>query len=334
MRHPISLVTGGAGFIGSHVVDHLLAMGHTVIVFDDLSGGTKRNVAKQAVFIKGSITNSKLLEKLFTTYTFDYVYHLAAFAAEGLSHFIRRFTYENNVIGSVNLINLAIKHKVKHFVFTSSIAVYGNNKPPMRETMTPSPVDPYGIAKYSIELDLQAAERLFGLSFTIFRPHNVYGERQNYADPYRNVIGIFINSLLANKPMPIFGDGKQKRAFSYIGDVAPHIAQSINIPQAKNQIINIGEDTPSSVLELSKIVASAFGVRPQRIFLPHRDEVVYAYSDHLKAKRIFRIKKTIAIYDGIANMAAWAKKRGPQKPKKLYTVEVADKLPEFWGKLT
>jgi len=161
-----SLVTGGAGFIGSHVARHCLALGHEVVVLDDLSGGFRDQVPEGAIFVEGSVTNHELVQRLFDQYQFDYVYHVAAYAAEGLSHFIRRFNYTNNLIGSVNLINEAVKHEVKCFVFTSSIAVYGVNQLPMTEDLTPQPEDPYGIAKYAVELDLHAAYEMFGLSTT------------------------------------------------------------------------------------------------------------------------------------------------------------------------
>src|SRR5690606_24729495 len=143
------------------------------------------------------------------------------YAAEGLSHFIRRFNYTNNLIGSVNLINEAIKHDIKCFVFTSSIAVYVVAEPPMVETMVPQPEDPYGVSKYSVEQDLKIAHEMFGLNYIVFRPHNVYGEHQNIGDRYRNVIGIFMNQIMQGKPLTVFGDGQQTRAFSYIDDVAP-----------------------------------------------------------------------------------------------------------------
>lgn len=191
----VCLVTGGAGFIGSHLTDELIKLGNKVIVLDNLSGGFIRNLNPKATFIKGSINNQKLINSIFAKYKFDYVFHLAAYAAEGLSPFIRHFNYQNNLIGSINLINASIKHHIKKFIFTSSIAVYGTNQTPMVETLTPEPEDPYGISKYAIELDLKAANKLFGLNYTIFRPHNVYGERQNHGDPYRNVLGIFINNI-------------------------------------------------------------------------------------------------------------------------------------------
>ncbi|HEY7574670.1 MAG TPA: NAD-dependent epimerase/dehydratase family protein, partial [Thermoanaerobaculia bacterium] len=238
-----SLVTGGAGFIGSHVARHCVGLGHEVTVLDDLSGGFADQVPEGARFVEGSIVDHALLARLFEEGKFDHVYHLAAYAAEGLSHFIRRFNYTNNVVGSVNLINESVRHEVKCFVFTSSIAVYGAAQLPMREEMTPQPEDPYGIAKYAVELDLRAAHEMFGLDSIVFRPHNVYGENQNIGDRYRNVIGIFMNQILQNRPMTIFGGGEQTRAFSHIDDVAPQIARSVDVPEARGSVINIGADT-------------------------------------------------------------------------------------------
>jgi UDP-glucose 4-epimerase len=137
------------------------------------------------------------------------IYHLAAYAAEGLSHFIKRFNYLNNAVGSVNMIDAAVNYKVKCFVFTSSIAVYGANQVPMTEDLMPVPEDPYGIAKLSIERDLQTTHEMFGLNYIIFRPHNVYGERQNLGDRYRNVIGIFMNKIMRGESLTVFGNGEQ-----------------------------------------------------------------------------------------------------------------------------
>ena len=231
-----SLVTGGAGFIGAHVSRSLLETGKKVIVLDDLSGGFEENVPDGATFIKGSIVDHELLEKIFNDYDIEYVYHLAAYAAEGLSHFIKRFNYTNNLTGSVNLINEAVKHKVKCFVFTSSIATYGALPPPMREDMTPQPEDPYGIAKLAVEMDLKVSHEMFGLDYVIFRPHNVYGEYQNLGDRYRNVVGIFMNQLMQGNPLTIFGDGSQTRAFTYVGDIAPIIANCVDHKECYGEI--------------------------------------------------------------------------------------------------
>lgn len=329
----VSLVTGGAGFIGSHLVDYLLSLGQRVVVLDDLSGGYERNINPHSIFVKGSVNNDALLSSIFDKYQFNYVYHLAAYAAEGLSHFIRRFNYENNVVGSMNMINHAVKYKVEHFVFTSSIAVYGANQVPMTESLTPKPEDPYGIAKYAVELDLAAAYEMFGLQYTIFRPHNVYGERQNHGDPYRNVLGIFINNTMQGKAMTIFGDGEQTRAFTYIKDLIPAIAECVKNDAAKNEIFNIGADKPYTVLALAKIIAKHMGVEPAITFLPARKEAMHAYSDHTKATRVFDLKPSTDLETGISKMVTWAKTIGPLEPRKFGNIEVSENLPPSWRAL-
>lgn len=328
-----SLVTGGAGFIGAHVTNKLLDMGHNVIVLDDLSGGFKENVNIKASFTEGSINNVHLIEDIFNKNKIDYVFHLAAYAAEGLSHFIRRFNYENNLIGSINLINESIKSNIKCFVFTSSIAVYGAGLPPMSEDTFPVPEDPYGIAKYAIELDLRTAHEMFGLNYIIFRPHNVYGEYQNIGDRYRNVIGIFINQLMKGEKLTVFGDGMQKRAFSYIKDVAPYISDSINNVNAYNQVFNIGADKNYTIKELAETIMEVMETKSELRFLPARNEVVNAYSDHSKAKQIFNIKENsyTSLKEGIAKMASWAKVVGSRESSKFKNIEIFEKLPNIWS---
>lgn len=325
------LVTGGAGFIGSHVAEGLINTGYNVIVLDDLSGGFENNVPKGAIFIKGSVNDKEFIDKIFAKYKFSYVYHLAAYAAEGLSHFIRKFNYENNLIGSINLINASIRNEVKCFVFTSSIAVYGKNQLPMSEDMTPQPEDPYGISKYTVELDLKAAHEMFGLNYIIFRPHNVYGERQNIGDRYRNVIGIFINNILQGKKMPIFGDGEQKRAFSHISDVAPVLVESITRPELYLQTFNIGADVPYTVNYLSKCVSDAMKVSLQIEHFPGRNEVKFAYADHSKIKKFFpNYNPKVTLEDGVKRMVDWANISGAQKSKNFDNIEIMKKLPPSW----
>jgi UDP-glucose 4-epimerase len=326
-----SLITGGAGFIGSHVVKHCLDMGHKVVVLDDLSGGFEDHIPEGAIFVEGSITDVALVQGLFATHRFDYVYHLAAYAAEGLSHFIRNFNYNNNLIGSINLINESVKHKVKCFVFTSSIAVYGKGQLPMTEEMTPIPEDPYGVSKYAVELDLRSAHEMFGLDYVVFRPHNVYGENQNIGDKYRNVIGIFMNQIMQGKKLTIFGDGTQTRAFSYIDDVAIPIARCVDIPAARNSVFNIGADKPYTVNELATVVCNEFGVEPDITYLAARNEVLHAYSDHSKAHQVFGDPTGITLQEGICRMAAWAKRVGARQGKEFDNIEITEKLPEGWG---
>ncbi|MCE5257584.1 MAG: NAD-dependent epimerase/dehydratase family protein [Chloroflexi bacterium] len=325
-----SLVTGGAGFIGSHLARHCLALGQEVVVLDDLSGGFRDQVPAGAHFVNGSVADPALVTKLFDDYAFDYVYHLAAYAAEGLSHFIRRFNYTNNLVGSINLINESVKHQVQCFVFTSSIAVYGAGQLPMDEEMLPRPEDPYGISKYAVELDLQAAHTMFGLNYVIFRPHNVYGEHQNIGDRYRNVIGIFMNQIMQGQSLTVFGDGTQTRAFSYIDDVAPYIARSVFVEQAYNEVFNIGADTPYSVNYLAEVVCRAFGVEPQINHLPARNEVLHAYSNHDKARRVLGTGSATALEDGIFRMADWAKSVGARSSQRFQNIEIRKNMPASW----
>ncbi len=325
-----SLVTGGAGFIGAHLTNELIKLGHKVIVLDDLSGGFEENVNNEACFIQGSINDHQLLSEIFTEHKFNYVYHIAAYAAEGLSHFIKRFNYTNNLIGSVNLINESIKHKVQCFVFTSSIAVYGALKPPMREDMVPVPEDPYGIAKLAVEQDLKVSHEMFGLNYVIFRPHNVYGEYQNLGDRYRNVVGIFMNQLMQNKPLTVFGDGNQTRAFSYIGDIAPYIADSVNIKEAYNQIFNVGADENFTVNELAQTIMASIGIKGEIRHVEARNEVVHAFADHDKFKKVFKPSHHTSLQQGLQNMADWAKKTGIKKSSRFSNIEILEKLPKIW----
>jgi len=325
------LVTGAAGFIGSHVADHLIKMGYNVVALDDLSGGFIKNVNPDAKFIEGNILDSSLVKNIFKKYEFTYVFHLAAYAAEGLSHFIKKFNYENNLIGSVNLINSSVNTNVKCFIFTSSIAVYGANQLPMVEDTTPLPEDPYGIAKYSVEMDLKESKEMFDMDYIIFRPHNVYGERQNIGDKYRNVIGIFMNQILQGKSLTIFGDGEQTRAFSYIDDVAPIIAQSIKKPECLNEIFNIGADTPYSVNYLANVISKALKVECRINYLEPRKEVVHAYSSHEKVKIIFdELIKGISLKEGVEKMVRWVKENGPKKSKIFNNIEVYKNMPSSW----
>lgn len=324
------LVTGGAGFIGSHVVDELIKLNNEVFVIDDLSGGFIENINPKAIFIKGDITDKRLIDDFFEKNKPEIVYHLAAYAAEGLSPYILNFNYNNNLIGSINLINASIRNNVETFVFTSSIAVYGTNQLPMKEETIPLPEDPYGIAKYAVELQLIDAQKRFGLNYIIFRPHNVYGEKQNLGDKYRNVLGIFMNQIMLNKPITIFGDGEQTRAFTYIGDVAPIIAKSPFVPKAINQIFNIGADKAYTVNTLKDVIIQIMKKEHNVKYLPAREEVTHAYSSHKKVKEIFNYTPLFSLEEGIKKMAEWALKKGPMNPTKSPDIEIYKNFPKAW----
>ena len=324
------LVTGGAGFIGSHVADALLARGHDVTVLDDLSGGFRENIPAAAGFVQGSVVDHALVDRLFADYRFDHVYHLAAYAAEGLSHFIKRFNYTNNVIGSVNLLNASINRGVQTFVFASSIAVYGSTSPPMTEADVPAPEDSYGIAKYAVEMELRASKDLFGLNYVTFRPHNVFGPRQNIGDRYRNVVGIFMNQILHGQPMTVFGDGMQTRAFSYIDDVAPMMAEAIDRPESWNNTFNVGADQPYSLLQLAHAVAAAMGVAPRIQHLDARHEVQHAHSSHAKVRQMFGARPQTPLAVGLDRMAAWVRAHGARTSGPFGAIEITKSLPAAW----
>ena len=326
-----SLVTGGAGFIGAHVTRELLERGDEIVVLDDLSGGFEDNLPQGVKFVRGSICDAPLVDRMFAEEKFDNVYHLAAYAAEGLSHFIKRFNYNNNLIGSVNLINASVNHDVKCFVFTSSIAVYGANQLPMSEEMIPQPEDSYGIAKYAVEQELKASHEMFGLNYVIFRPHNVYGEYQNIGDKYRNVIGIFMNQIMQGQSLTVFGDGTQSRAFSYVKEISGVIAQASENKDAWGQVFNVGADTPYSVNELATEVGNVFGVKAKINYLEARNEVLHAYSTHEKVRKYFPGTKQYSLREGLEIMGAWAKEHGPRASQDFGEIEIERNLPPSWA---
>jgi len=200
----------------------------------------------------------------------------------------------------------------------------------MTEETPPHPEDPYGIAKQAVEQELRVCKEMFGLDYVIFRPHNVYGERQNIGDKYRNVVGIFMNQILQGKPMTVFGDGSQTRAFSYIGDVAPIIAEAVDVPEAYNQVFNIGADQPYSVNELAKCVAQAMGIEPAIIHLPPRNEVAEAYSSHEKVRRVFGDRPPYSLEEGLSRMASWVKGHGARQSREFEGIEVTKNFPKAW----
>lgn len=323
------LITGGAGFIGSHVARHCIDLGMDVVVMDDMSGGFDDNLPEECEFYAWTVTNDDLVDSIFNQHSFDYVFHLAADARENLSHFAARHCYMNNLIGSVNIINACINHNVKCLVFTSSIAVMANGEAPYEEGDPFQALDPYGISKSAVEIHLHKVLHMFGLNHIIFRPFNVYGPGQNIGDKYRNVIGIFMNQVMQGQPMTIFGDGEQKRAFSYIDDVAPHIAKSVLRPELYNSTFFIGGAQPYSVNELAYIVAAEFGVLPDIKYLQERHEAKTAYANVDKARSAFG-PATFSLNEGVKKMAEWARKVGPRKSQEFQKIEIRKNLPEGW----
>lgn len=281
------LVTGGAGFLGSHISEHLLRAGHRVIVIDSLEGGTEDNVPEGARFIKMDICDEAAVNRLFGHISFQTIVHCAAFASENLSHWCRLHTYRSIVMGSATLVNAAVNQGTELFVEMSSIAVYGNQIPPFKESTRLCPQDPYGAAKLAAEYDLQAAQHQFGLNGIIFRPHNLIGRRQSLADVTRNVASIFIRQALSGQALTIYGDGSQTRSWSPVSSVARVIAASVDRPETWNRSYNIGGEKVITVLELAAMVSNVCGVSLNIELLPERKEAKHAFSDHGRLKDFF-----------------------------------------------
>lgn len=312
------LITGVAGLLGSRLADWLIQNDKaTVYGIDDLSGGYIQNINPKVIFYNYNLTsNTKRLEEIFNQHKFDYVFHFAAYAAEGLSPFIRQYNYENNLIATTKLINLAIKHNTKRFVFTSTMAVYGNGQVPFHESHQQSPIDPYGIAKYACEMDLKVAGEQHGLDWCIFRPHNVYGINQNIWDKYRNVLGIWMYQYLNNMPLTIYGDGKQTRAFSYVDDCVPYFWLGAIDERASKQIFNIGGDDHISINDACDLLIDIIG-SGAKVHLEQRHEVKNAWVTHEKIKNTLGYKQTTSFRDGLSLMWDWAKKQ-PMRDRKLW----------------
>ena len=316
----------------------------TVVGIDDLSGGFESNVGTHVKFYNRDCTNPTI-EAVFEKHRPDVVYHFAAYAAECLSPFIRRFNYRNNVEATANIINMCIKYKVKRLVFSSSMAVYGHGEPPFRESDVPSPVDPYGVAKFACEQDIRIAGEQHGLDWCILRPHNVYGAKQNIWDPYRNVIGIFMYKVLVADPITVFGDGQQKRAFSYIDDCLEPIWIAGGSPECSKQIINLGGTEDSTILEAATAIVEVAnelndeGVwqeyllwtrTPQVIHLPPRHEVRNAYSTHQKSEELLGFEHKTILREGVRKMWEWVLQQPPRERQVWLDYEIDEGMYPYW----
>lgn len=316
------LVTGAAGFMGSHLVDALLRDGHQVYGVDDMSGGFWRNVNPKSHFKELDLRRKGAAEEHINEVKPEILFHLAADATEGRSQFTPLTCTERNLMAYLHTLVPAIRNGLRKVVLTSSMSVYGAQTPPFDEAMPTDPEDVYGVSKTAMEQVTHILAKVHGFAFTIIRPHNVYGPRQNIADPYRNVIGIFINSLLNDKNFYIYGDGEQRRAFTYIDDFTPYMARAGFDPRTDGEIINIGPCDEVSINHLAEVVLELFydgqnipdRLRPQ--YLPPRPmEVRDAYCTDEKAHRLLGYHTTVDLNDGVRRMIEWAKELGPQKPR-------------------
>lgn len=324
------LITGVAGLLGSRMARWLLINQpeYSIIGIDNLSGGYLENVPEGVAFYKADLSKDNLAH-VFEIYNIEYVYHFAAYAAEGLSPFIRQYNYTNNLVATANVINKCIEFGVTRLIFTSSMAVYGNGNPPFDENDLQSPIDPYGVAKYACEMDIQIAGNQHGLDWCIIRPHNVYGDNQNIWDRYRNVLGIWMFQKLNDKPFTIFGDGKQQRAFSYMDDCLLPLWVAATSEQSSKQIINLGGTKETSIHEAAEILSKIVGGAEIQ-FLEPRHEVKHAFPTYQKSVDILGYKDITTLENGLHTMWEWAK-RQPKRPRQEWiSYELEKGIYQFW----
>ena len=326
------LVTGAAGFMGSHLVDYLINKGHAVLGVDDMSGGYWRNVNPKSTFVQLDLRDTAQTEKVIAELKPEYIYHLAADATEGRSQFLPRECSERNYFAFLNLIVPAISHGLKKIVVASSMSVYGDQEPPFHEGMPTKPVDIYGISKAAMEKATEVLSKVYGFYYTIVRPHNVYGPRQNIADPYRNVVGIFMNRIMRKEPLYVYGDGEQKRAFTYIDDNIPYFAETLFRSETNGEVLNLGPIEEETINELARLVQKEFGVKSELVYLPDRPlEVKYAYCTYDKAVSLLGYMTSTSLEEGIHKMAEWAKSLGPQAWKYRDSLELdSPDMPRTW----
>ena len=332
MNKKYILITGVAGLIGSQMAKWLLnnKEGYGIIGIDSLFGGYVENIPAEVEFYQRDLSKDSITD-IFDKHNVEYVYHFAAYAAEGLSPFMRKFNYQNNVVSTVNIINECIMHDVKRLIYTSSMSVYGHGDKVNRfdEKDTPCPIDPYGISKYACEMDIRVAGEQHGLDWCIIRPHNVYGENQNIWDKYRNVLGIWMKKILDNEPMLVYGDGKQTRAFSYIEDILLCLWEAAISSKASKEIINLGGIEPISLNKACELLSEITGYN-NVLHAEGRHEVKHAVPTFQKSIDILGFEYKTNLEVGLRKMWEWAKTQ-PKRPQyKWDNYEITKGLYGYW----
>lgn len=328
------LITGVAGLLGSRMADWIVENKpeYTVIGIDNLFGGYIENVNEQVKFFKRELSSCNL-DDIFSENDIEYVFHFAAYAAEGLSPFMRKFNWSNNVMSTANIINACIKYKVKRLIYTSSMSVYGPGIEGKRftEDLQPNPQDPYAISKYACEMDIASAGKTHDLDWCIIRPHNVYGVKQNIWDKYRNVLGIWMHQKLNNKHLTIYGDGKQTRAFSYIDDCLEPMWNAAVLESASKEIVNLGGTISFSINDAMEIMQKVIGETPVD-YLEARYEIKHAVPSFEKSIELLGYKETTDLENGLREMWEWANTQPNRRQYIWENYEITDKLYSYWKK--
>ena len=326
-------ITGVAGFLGSNLAKRMIDLGHEVSGNDNLIGGAKSNLPEKIKFFE---TDCNDLEKMSDiTKGNEIIYHCAATAHEGLSVFSPNIITKNIFQASVSTITAAIQNKVRRFIYCSSMARYGSQDYPFTEDMETKPEDPYGVAKVAGENILKLLADLNGMEWNIAVPHNIVGPNQKYDDPFRNVLSIFINRNLQNKPAIIYGDGKQKRCFSYIDDTIYCLEKMALDKNINKEIINIGPDEEDvTISELAEMVANEIGFNGKPLHLSDRPkEVRFATCSANKSRKLLNYKTKTSLKEAIKKTTEFIKKNGTKPFKYYLPVEIInDKTPEAWVK--
>lgn len=326
------LITGIAGFMGSHIADSMLSEGHDVIGIDNLIGGYESNIPKSSKFVKEDLRNLSSITPYFKN--IDVVIHSACTAYEGLSVFSPSLVSENTYQITANILSASVNLKVKKFIYLSSMARYGSQPIlPFTEDMTPAPQDPYGIAKYASELLIKNLCELNGIEYSILVPHNIIGPRQKYNDPFRNVASIMINRMLQNKQPIIYGSGNQKRCFSFMKDVVEPIKSTIYTQIANGEVINIGPDKEFvTINELAAKIASIMSFNLDPIFVAARpQEVELANCSADKARKMLNYQPKVSLDDGLKELVSWISSNGPKPFEYHLPIEIYnDSTPKTW----
>jgi UDP-glucose 4-epimerase len=324
-------ITGVAGFLGSHLADRLIKKGYHVVGCDNLMGGYIDNVSPEVEFYQYDCNFLNSMKKIMRGC--DIVFHCAATAYEGLSVFSPHLITKNIVTASVAPITAAISNNVRRFIYCSSMARYGNNKVPFKEDMVPKPEDPYGIGKVAGESFLKNLSKVHGMEYVIAVPHNIIGPRQKYDDPYRNVASIFVNRMMQGKQPIIYGDGNQKRCFSFIQDTIQCLEKMASQGNVVGEIINIGPDEEFiTINKLAEVVAELLDFKLKHIYEKGRpQEVVLATCSADKARKLLGYKTEYSLKEGLKEMIEWIKKRGVKPFHYIFDLEIVnEKTPKTW----
>ncbi len=324
-------VSGAAGFLGSHLADEFIKMGDDVAGCDNMIGGDLANLPEGIRFAQADCCDVEAMTRL--TADADVVYHCAAIATEGLSVFspaiIAKHVYEN----TAGLLAASATNKVKRFVLCSSMARYGTGEPPFHEGQRPMPEDPYGIAKYAAELLTANVCETHGMEHVIAVPHNIIGPKQKYDDPYRNVASIMVNRMLQGQQPIIYGDGEQKRTFSFVQDCVDPLVKMGTLPGLDREVINIGPDEETvSINELARILAELLGVDLDPIYVAARPrEVRDARCSADKARRLLDYQTTVSLREGLQSIIDWIRANGTKPFTYHLPIEIdTPLLPATW----